>query len=171
MAMTPETTAAAYRDRPASSNVPLNIRYFAFTKYEAVRGPVLVFVGWLVMACAPTGKTLTYAGGFLLFVLVIMAIAVPVISLSARVEGGHLVVRGARWPGPEVVWSCTLAEASGFELAEVRDAKDKKHYAVSLRTHDGQLLALTHDAYPSVHFIYPRILGRLNAWLTQTQVF
>ncbi len=51
-------------------------------------------------------------------------------------RGRSYVVQGARWPGPEVVWSCTVAEARGFELTEQRDDRGRVNYRVVLRTTD-----------------------------------
>jgi hypothetical protein len=159
---------AAYRDRVPSSIAPLTVHYFAFTWYEAVRLAVLVFVGQLFVTHIPSSDLPKYLAGLAAFALVLMAMAVPVVRIAARVEGGHVVVRSGRWPGPEVMWSCTVAEASAFELLEQHDAKERAHFQVALRTQDDQVLALTSDAYRSVRFIYPRVLRRLNAWLDET---
>jgi hypothetical protein len=160
-----EQRLGAYRDRAASSVAPLTVRYFAFTWYEAVRLAVFALVGQLFVTHTPSADLPKYLAGLAAFALVLMAMAVPVVRIAARVEGGHVVVRSARWPGPEVLWSCTLAEAGAFELLEQHDAKERAHYQVALRTQDDQVLALTADSYRSVSFIYPRVLRRLNDWL------
>jgi hypothetical protein len=160
---------ASYRDQAPSSIAPLTVRYFAFTWYEGVRLAILALVAVLFITQTPAAELPKYLGGLAVFALVLMALAVPVVRISARVEAGHVVVRSARWPGPEVIWSCTTREASAFELLSQLDAKGRPHYQVALRTEDDQRLALTAESYRSVPFIYPSILRRLNDWLAQSR--
>ena len=102
--------------------------------------------------------------------------SVPLVILRARVEDGHLVVSGRRWPGRQTTLSCALADATRFEeqtfqKALVPGAPSKVLYyrRVALRTRDDRVLGLTHAAYPSARWPHSSVVARLNAWLaTQT---
>src|SRR5262249_5403386 len=96
-------------------------------------------------------------------------LALPIVTLAARIEGGHLVLRGCRWPGAELLWSCTVPEADGFALERQVDERGRASHRAVLRTTDSRMLPLTVDGYRSVVWIYPRVLGRLNGWLASAK--
>jgi len=125
---------------------------------------LLALFGWAI--AGETGTAfLEHAAAALCFVLLLALPRIPIVTLSARVEGGHLVASGRRWPGAETIWSCTVAEADKFDVEVVKSAKWREYRRIALRTQDGKLFALTQSAYPGSPASHARVAARLNAWL------
>jgi hypothetical protein len=156
-----------------SSGRSLVLHYVCVPSWTAVVG-LLIFASlfaW-VISSETLDKALRLAPGAVAFLALISVTRFPLVTLRARVEGGHLVVSGRRWPGAESMWSCTLAEATGFvEQAVETDGERRPRWMgtsyrrVALRTADDQVLGLTHVAYSAIRWPHPRVVARLNDWL------
>jgi hypothetical protein len=156
---------APYRGAATREIAPLVVRYCPFEWYVPfVLALVAGVVGWAVQG--DTGPSFVkHAGCGALFVLLIAVVRIPVVTVRAEVTAGQLVVRGYRWPGPELVWSAGLPEIRGFEVQLVEDAKRRTYRRLALRTEDERILPLTETAWPGGSWLYPRLVARLDAWL------
>ncbi|CAN5738903.1 hypothetical protein BH11MYX4_BH11MYX4_54600 [soil metagenome] len=112
MATTSES--AGYRDATAPPVPPVVVRYVPLTWYELVRFGTLAALITIAVSNAPPDRLPTLLLGASGVTLLLAAAALPIVRLTARIEGGHVVVRGRRWPGAEVTWSCPLREAEAF---------------------------------------------------------
>lgn len=118
--------------------------------------------GWAISG-EPLAEMATH-GAYALALLSLLAVAnFPLVVVNARIEGGHLIVSGRRWPGAQTIWSCTVAEAAGFAIEVVPNAKGRTFHRVAMRTRDGKTFALTEQVFPS-HATHVRALRKLQAW-------
>ena len=167
--MTSEKAPGPYRGAPSATTAPsLVVRYVCITSW-AGSVALLVLVpafGW-VIAGEALAQALRTTAGFVVVLVLLAFVRFPVLTIRARVEGGHLIVSGRCWPGPETLWSCTVAEAARFEEQCLRETpgKGREYRRAALRTRDDQVLALTDQAYPGTRWPLPRVVARLNDWL------
>jgi hypothetical protein len=124
---------------------------------------LLCLFGWAISG--ETGTTfLEHAAGVVAIGLLFALPRFPIVTLRARVEGGHLVASGRRWPGAETIWTCTTAEAAGFDVELMRDDKGRQYRRIALRTNEGKLFGLTQFGYAGGAAVHARAAARLNAW-------
>lgn len=90
---------------------------------------------------------------------------IPIVTITARIEGGDMIVSGSRWPGPTRIWSMTPREAATFEIHVADDDKRHVYRSIALRTSDGRVLPLTASAYRGGTRAHEKPLALLNAWL------
>ncbi len=158
----------AYRGGLKKTPAPLVFRYIPFVWYAPVLMAILASgMVWTVGSDSGGAKLLEHAGYGLVFLLLIGVRVLPVVSVRARIEAGHVIVSGCRWPGSETVWSCTLAEAKNFEVEVLPGAKNQKFWRLALRTDGERLLPLTETAWPGAMWLSSRLVAKLNAWLAR----
>jgi hypothetical protein len=155
----------AYRVAVSAYRPPMSVTYVAVSSWQALRVAGVALLG--VLAVVAHGATAFEIVELVGAVVLLALLVFPLVTVRAAVEGNEVVLRGQRWPGPTMVWSCALDEADVFET-ELVDAKVPR---LTLRTKNGRRLPLTERAYPGSRWMYPKLVARLDNWLDASRSY
>ena len=160
---------APYRDGPGSHAPTLTVRYVPFVWSAPIPTLVVALAAAWATQGEPRAQRLEHLAVASVFALVFAFVHFPIVTITARVEGGDLIISGSRWPGPTRTWSLTPREAAGFEVDVAEDGKRGPFRSIALRTNDGGLLPLTASTYRGGAWQHAKPVARLNAWLHVAQ--
>ncbi len=97
-----------YRAGGATGRSSLVLRFVCVDSWTRLGALLILVSGFVWVISTQTADTsLHTALGALAFLAMVSFTMFPLVTVRARVEAGHLVVSGRRWPGAETVWSCT----------------------------------------------------------------
>jgi hypothetical protein len=161
-----------YRGDSPSVTPPLSIVYIPFSWIALLRPlALLAFAVWLAVGFARRGAPaaqLLEGGSLVLASIAYVLYYLPIVRIRAELRSEEIVLRGRRWPGAEIRWLCAVQDAEHFEV-ETLSGSTGSFYRLALRTTDGKRRPLTEKAYRGVTFIYPPLIGRLDAWLASAR--